>query len=179
MPSIPIQAVSRHWSSDRTPQLVVAVWHAAEQTEQTETGITGSETSKTCLADLSTWNIMKYVLHMCWAPKHAPAGRYELIIINLNLLLGLNLHTAPALTLAGPRNVTSAVRHPAASVDVKRPAWIPIYGGVTSSYHPIFFSDFPWYPPITKHGNGTYTLFICDFPIETPIPNGFPIATFH
>mmetsp|Transcript_17979 Transcript_17979/g.29587 ORF Transcript_17979/g.29587 Transcript_17979/m.29587 type:complete len:227 (+) Transcript_17979:41-721(+) len=44
------------------------------------------------------------------------------MIINLNLRSGLNLHTAPALTLAGPRNVTSAVRHPAASVDVKRPA---------------------------------------------------------
>ena len=53
--------------------------------------------------------------------------------------------------------------------------------------NPEIFSDFwAWdasrwttmYPPEIKHGNGRYTCFIGDFPIETSSSNGFPIATF-
>ena len=36
------------------------------------------------------------------------------------------------------------------------------------------------YPAVIKHGNGTwtiYTTYFGDFPIETPISSGFPIAT--
>ena len=30
------------------------------------------------------------------------------------------------------------------------------------------------YPPVIKHGNGTYTIYRSDFPIETSIYSGFP-----
>ena len=34
------------------------------------------------------------------------------------------------------------------------------------------------YPPVIKYGNGKCTMTKGDFPIETPMSSGFPIATF-
>ena len=83
------------------------------------------------------------------------------IWINSDLLLWLNLHTAPALTLAGPGNVTSGAVGHLASVGVKCPAWIllewflswrPVIirqsiggflkNGGYPSYHPCYFGIF-------------------------------------